>query len=163
MATLDELVHYCKTENPVGAFMLTGEWGSGKTHMIEKELTDRLKDTHVIARVSLFGLNNIEALHHEVKEAWISACSPVLGKLVKDKERAQNNSKLLNTINAILKGFNPTVGKAADLAVSLNVLDIVNVEPEIEDIHELSKKRVVLVFDDLERSKLDLFAVMGAT
>lgn len=30
MATLDELVHYCKTENPVGAFMLTGEWGSGR-------------------------------------------------------------------------------------------------------------------------------------
>ena len=162
MATLDELVHYCKTENPVGAFMLTGEWGSGKTHLIEKDLTARLEDTHVIARVSLFGLGSIDALHQAVKEAWITACSPVLGRLVKDKERAQNNSKLLNTINSILKGLNPAAGKAADLAVSLNILDVITVEPEIEDIHDLKKKRVVLVFDDLERSKLDLIAVMGA-
>ena len=161
MATLDELVHYCKIEHPVGAFMLTGEWGSGKTHLIEKDLTAALADTHVIARVSLFGLSSIDALHQAVKEAWITACSPVLGRLVKDKERAENNSKLINTINSILKGLNPTAGKAADLAVSLNILDVITVEPEIEDIHDLKKKRVVLVFDDLERSKLDLIAVMG--
>ena len=161
MATLDELVHYCKTEHPVGAFMLTGEWGSGKTHLIEKDLTAALADTHVIARVSLFGLSSIDALHQAVKEAWLTACSPVLGRLVKNKERAENNSKLLNTINSILKGLNPTAGKAADLAVSLNILDVITVEPEIEDIHDLKKKRVVLVFDDLERSKLDLIAVMG--
>ena len=27
MSSLDELIHYCNEPDPVGALMLTGEWG----------------------------------------------------------------------------------------------------------------------------------------
>jgi len=37
MKTIDELVYYCKEPDPVGALMLTGEWGCGKTYLIEHE------------------------------------------------------------------------------------------------------------------------------
>lgn len=47
MDTLKELVNYCKIEHPVGALMLTGEWGCGKTYLINTELIDSLKKTHV--------------------------------------------------------------------------------------------------------------------
>ena len=70
MATLRELVHYCKHPNPLGVFMLTGEWGAGKTHLIETELAETLKDTHVIVRVSMYGMNSIEQLRAEIKKKW---------------------------------------------------------------------------------------------
>lgn len=34
MKTIDELEYYCKETEPVGALMLTGEWGSGKTFLL---------------------------------------------------------------------------------------------------------------------------------
>ena len=163
MATLDELVHYCKMKNPVGAFMLTGEWGTGKTHLIEKELAEAVKDTHVIVRVSLYGLASAETLHKAVKEKWISACSPVLGKVIERKDQVNPSSaSFYNVFSTLLKGLNPTAGTAADLMVSLNVLDMVTIMPEIEDFRAHKLKRVVLIFDDLERSKMDLMEVMGA-
>ena len=36
--TLEELKYYCNEKQPVGAIMLTGEWGCGKTYFIENEL-----------------------------------------------------------------------------------------------------------------------------
>ncbi|EEF94501.1 hypothetical protein CATMIT_00851 [Catenibacterium mitsuokai DSM 15897] len=38
MDTLEELENYCKIEHPVGALMLTGEWGCGKTYLLDEEL-----------------------------------------------------------------------------------------------------------------------------
>ena len=161
MATLDELVHYCNSVNPTGAFMLNGEWGTGKTHLIEHELAEKLKDTHMIVRVSLYGMNSMETMYTAVKEKWISACSPVLGKLVKEKEQVNKNSGLVSAISAILKGVSPAAGKAADLMVNLNVTDFLKIAPEVEDVHDHVRKKVVLVFDDLERSKLDPVQTMG--
>lgn len=48
MNTLDELIYYCEEKEPVGALMLIGEWGCGKTYLIEHELSDKLKESHVI-------------------------------------------------------------------------------------------------------------------
>ena len=44
MSSLNELIHYCNEPDPVGALMLTGEWGCGKTYLIEKELSEALND-----------------------------------------------------------------------------------------------------------------------
>ncbi|MBO5513984.1 MAG: hypothetical protein J5961_05300 [Mogibacterium sp.] len=50
--------------------MLTGEYGCGKTYLIEKELTEALADTHIIVRVSLFGLDSADALNRAVRQSW---------------------------------------------------------------------------------------------
>lgn len=162
MATLDELVHYCRSKNSVGTFMLTGEWGTGKTHLIEKELAGALKDTHVIVRVSLFGLSTVEALQKAVREKWINACSPTLGKLAKNKEQANSvNGGFFTALRTVMKSVNPVAGAAADLMVSFNVMDMIPITPEIEDMHAHERKQVVLVFDDLERSKMSLPEMIG--
>jgi hypothetical protein len=75
MDTLEELIYYCKVEKPAGALLLGGEWGCGKTYMIDHALKDKLRDTHIIIRISLFGISSIEALHNEVKKAWFLAWS----------------------------------------------------------------------------------------
>lgn len=37
-SSLRELVYYCTEPEPVGALMFTGEWGCGKTYLIDHEL-----------------------------------------------------------------------------------------------------------------------------
>lgn len=71
MNTLEELKYYCNEKQPVGAIMLTGEWGCGKTYFIENELRKELEKTHVIIRISLFGLSSIESIKNEVQLNWL--------------------------------------------------------------------------------------------
>lgn len=35
MDLIKELEDYCNIDNPVGALMLSGEWGCGKTYLIK--------------------------------------------------------------------------------------------------------------------------------
>ena len=44
MDTLEELKYYCDEPQPVGALMLTGEWGCGKTYLLNNSLSNALKD-----------------------------------------------------------------------------------------------------------------------
>lgn len=50
MNTLDEFIYHCKEKEPVDALMLIGEWCCGKTYLIEHELSDKLKEFHIIIR-----------------------------------------------------------------------------------------------------------------
>ena len=42
MDTLEELKYYCDEPQPVGALMLTGEWGCGKTYLLNNSLSNAL-------------------------------------------------------------------------------------------------------------------------
>ena len=44
-----QIQYFCNEKEPTGALILTGEWGCGKTHLIEHDLKDALKDSHIIA------------------------------------------------------------------------------------------------------------------
>lgn len=156
MSTLDELIHYCNEEDPIGALMLTGEGGCGKTYLIGKELKKALKDTHVIIRISLFGMDSAKALHAAIRHKWLEACMPVLGSLQKAKDKG-----IFSAFSSVIKKFNPVAGGAADVMVSMNVLDSVNIKPEIEDFITHDKRKVILVYDDLERTKMNIAELMG--
>ena len=151
MSSLDELIHYCNEPDPVGALMLTGEWGCGKTYTIERELTEALKDTHIIVRISLFGMSDVKTLRNTVRNRWFEVCMPFLGALQKAKDRG-----LFTAISRMLTGVNPVAGGTAGIVVSADMRDFIPIKPEIEDFKTQVKKRVVLVYDDLERSKMGL-------
>lgn len=161
MSTLQELVRYCTEEQHFGALLLTGEWGCGKTHLIEKELAEALKSTHFIIRVSLLGLDSVSALNNAVKKQWLYTCTPFLGKLNREGERIKKKG-IVSVINSILSSLNPASANIASAMVAVDPLEYVALDPVVEDFHEKGKKkRVVLVFDDLSRSKLDLNTVIG--
>lgn len=46
VSTLQELARYCNEEKHLGALLLTGEWGCGKTYLIDNDLAEALRDTH---------------------------------------------------------------------------------------------------------------------
>lgn len=148
MNTLDELIYYCEEKEPVGALMLIGEWGCGKTYLLEHDLSDKLKESHIIIRVSLFGISSVEAVAAIVKQSWTKAYLNEKGTI----------GGMVNKAMQLKEKFAPVakVSETADAIFSLNMSEIVSISNIIED------KPVVLVFDDLERSRLDAIDLLGA-
>ena len=72
MNTIDELLYYCHEIEPVGALLLTGEWGCGKTYLIDHQLKDSLAGKAIVVRVTLFGVSSAEEIHSAIKAAWMS-------------------------------------------------------------------------------------------
>lgn len=145
MTTLEELMYYCNEPEPVGALMLTGEWGCGKTYLLEHDLKKQLEHTHVILRISLFGLSATEAIDESVSNAWMNA-------YLEDKgwnEKSETLGKFKDKLSRL-----PWPENVKNV-VSFNPATLMDVE------NNLNGKRVVLVFDDLERSKLDTIDVLG--
>ena len=156
MKTIDELKYYCNEPDPVGALMLTGEWGSGKTFLIEHQLKEDLEKTHILVRVSLFGIESVEAVNKAVRSQWISNCTSFLGKI-------QDKTKIVNMTKTIIGGaatFIPYLKDVKDAVLSIDPLDYVTIKPVVGE--EDDEKKVVLIFDDLERSKLSTTDVLGA-
>ena len=103
MDTLDELKNYCNIERPVGALMLTGEWGCGKTYLLNTELVNILKETHIFLRISLFGIMSIEEVKTEVQKKWLNECinsKDTTGKIARSLNKyggsVMNTAKNLN-------------------------------------------------------------------
>lgn len=157
--TLQELRDYCCIPSPAGALMLVGEWGCGKTYLIEHELRDYLKESHIIIRISLFGMSCIDEIHKAVKDKWIK-------EFVKNK--AWNASKgkinpsenILNIVQAGVKDAKAVISsfvpKWARRLLTVNIDDFITIQSNIGD------KAVVLVFDDLERAgHLDTIDILG--
>ena len=48
MNLIEELKNYCDIDNPVGALMLSGEWGCGKTYLIKNKFIPSEKDTYAL-------------------------------------------------------------------------------------------------------------------
>lgn len=146
MKTLDELLYYCEEPEPVGAVLLTGEWGCGKTYLIDNELKEALENKAHLIRISLFGITTIEGIHMAVKQEWISEYTK--GKKWKGVvEKAQQGREIAGKLD-----FLPEWVRGIATTDWQSFIEIENV---------IEEKPVILVFDDLERSCLDTVDVLG--
>lgn len=148
MNTLDEILDYCKEEKPVGALLLTGEWGCGKTYLIDNELRNQNPDSPLIVlRISLFGVSSVIELNEIVKRTWfkeiLTRCN-IKPKFYKKFEFFKN--KVLDI------PFFP------DYVYKLLEIDFIGF---LDEIPAIKGKKVVLIFDDLERTKLNIVDVLG--
>ena len=156
MDILEELKYYCNEPFPAGALMITGEWGCGKTYLINNILKEELKDTHVILCVSLFGMGSIEDVRKEVKRCWLYSFTEAKGISSDVNEKAGKCGKAIKTvIDKSLELLPGPLKVAVGSISSLNILDFVKISPELE------KKKVVLVFDDLERATISTSELLG--
>lgn len=146
MNTIDELLYYCNEIEPVGALLLTGEWGCGKTYLIEHQLKTALEDKAVVIRVTLFGVSLAEEIHSAIKFSWMSEYCKVKGfsgityKIGTIKEAIKKLDFLPETIRNIA---------STDITAFLPIRN------------ELEGKKVILVFDDLERCCMNISDVLG--
>ena len=146
MNTIDELLYYCREIEPVGALLLTGEWGCGKTHLIEHELKDALTNEAVVLRISLFGISSQEEIHSAVKYAWINAYCNIkgVGRVAKIVDEGKKAIAKLEFLPEWVRGIASTDATA-----------FFPISKEIDD------KSVILVFDDLERCRMSSVDVLG--
>lgn len=134
MDTLEELKYYCDEPQPVGALMLTGEWGCGKTYLLNNSLSNALKDKCVCLRVSLFGMASIEEVKKEVKQCWLRTVAELNTPASGWAEKAQKYTGVFKTV--VDKGAEhlPEPWKSiVSGALSFNVIDFVKVEPKMGD------------------------------
>lgn len=156
MDTLDELKNYCNIERPVGALMLTGEWGCGKTYLLNTELVNILKETHIFLRISLFGIMSIEEVKTEVQKKWLNECinsKDTTGKIARSLNKY--GGSVMNTAKNLNEFMPGPVKNVVSGLFSINILDFVNIETKIGD------KKVVLIFDDLERACVSTTDLLG--
>ena len=161
MSTLSELVHYCNDEKPVGAMLMIGEWGCGKTWLITEALAKALAETHMIVRVSLFGIDSISDLKETLHRQWLYVCAPLLSKVEERKEKLKGETGLISVLSNLLAIVNPAAGNMASTVMTFDPIDYIPMEPEVVDLQTGEKKQVVLVFDDPDRTRLNRIDLLG--
>ncbi len=155
MQLLDEILYFCKMEYPSGALLLTGEWGSGKTHFILHDLGENqlFKDSYNLIYVSLFGVITVTDLHERVRNRWFHTV------ILKD---VPQQLAVLDKVGRVIKNAAEKasgVTKAGSIAkgvLSINATDLFDVERTNKN------KKSILVFDDLERCRIETSDLLGA-
>lgn len=158
MNTLKEIEYYCKEANPAGALLLTGQWGCGKTYFVKNQVSNALEYTHIFLYISLFGMVSTEEVRNEVKKTWVDAWiekqTSVSDATKKAGALMKQGEKVLN----IFKGFGPIAKQISEVSgnvLSIDPLDFVSIT------NKMGEKDVVLVFDDLERSRVPVDELLG--
>lgn len=146
MNTIDELLYYCHEIEPVGALLLTGEWGCGKTYLIDHQLKAALADEAVVVRVTLFGVSSVEEIHGAVKVAWMSEYYKAKG---------------IDSVKNKMESAKEVVKKLDFLPERIRKIASTDVTAFFSMGNELDGKKVILVFDDLERCCMNMIDVLG--
>ena len=154
MNLIEELKNYCAINNPVGALMLSGEWGCGKTYLIKTKFIPLVKDIYVCVCVSLFGIDSLDKLRVEVKKKWLEKASE-FDRLngIKVSKAAVSWKKIFDTIKDNLP---ENLQKKGEVVSS--IMDLINFMPVSNRMFE---KKVILVFDDLERTNISCTDLLG--
>lgn len=167
MNTSEEIKYYISQKSDTGALLVTGKWGCGKTHLIRQTIKELNNGKEYVAvLISLFGVDSIELLHQEIKNKVFFS---------RGFEKAQKKSKHIISrvkkfsVNATdILGETFSIAKSINKALTIRWQDYFNVEKDIycystesKAKNHLVKKKLVLFFDDFERSKLDRIELMG--
>jgi hypothetical protein len=133
------LAAYCKRESPKYAVMITGEWGSGKTWLVNNIMSQEGLD-HL--RISLFGIST----RQEVYDEFFAQCHPML---------ASAGTKIVAGIaRGLLTRITFPIG-SADVQ-SQSQLDSLGLKELLVNIRDK-----IVVLDDFERCRLPVREALG--
>ncbi len=131
------------TNSPKYAVMLNGEWGSGKTWFINNYINNCSNSSKIFLKVSLYGIGTL----NDIDDQIVQQLHPIL------------NSKPMLITGKILKS-------ALKLGLKIDVdgdgKEDGNLSIQIPDFKDKeSLEKYILVFDDLERSNIEITKVLG--
>ena len=161
----EEILTFINREEETGALLITGKWGSGKSYYIKrlaKELNEKKEE--YLCVISLFGIDSVASLVKIVKERYIDANSNGFTRAV--RKVGQTAKTVIDTagdIANIASGGNPVVAgvkTGVSSVLSIDFFDFISVKNYIGS--GKSKRKFVLVFDDLERCKINMIDLLGA-
>lgn len=165
MDVASEIKNYIETKEICGALLVTGQWGCGKSYII-RQVAENLnrEDQYAMVIVSLFGVQSIDELDKKVKEAVLrirTSNRPESDFSGKVASLTKNLKRVSSELGDLWSGF-----KGINAALSINIYDFLGLQDEIlcfqKDGKAMVPKKLVLVFDDLERSSQDMTTLLGA-
>lgn len=177
MNTVGEIRAFISQRENNGALLLTGKWGCGKTFLVNQVIKELNQGNDFIAvSISLFGVDSIELLHKEIKNKVFF--SRGFEKAQKKSKKIFSRIKNFSLDTTYILGETFPIAKSINKALNIRWQDFFNVEKYIycyktnfettnchnkntEKGKKFIKKRLVLFFDDFERSKLDRIELMG--
>ena len=138
------IFHYLKKDKTQTAIMLTGEWGSGKTYYIEKDLVPFLKENKTTAVVvSLYGLDDISMIS---KSIYMELRMSTLGG---------KHSETITTGKVIAKNILKNITGLAGINLGLD-------DKDLTELYEsVNLKDKLLIFEDVERSNISFTRLLG--
>ncbi|MBD2316445.1 P-loop NTPase fold protein [Phormidium tenue] len=142
------LEYYCNlSHSPSFAVLLKGQWGSGKTWFINKYREILKKENQKCLYVSLYGMTSFS----EIEDAFLQQ---LLHPILTSKGVAVGfkifKSLLKGTLKIDLDGDGKDDGNLSIQIPEINLLE------QFKDINNS-----ILIFDDLERCKIDLSNLLG--
>ena len=153
MDIIQELIQYIEPNEQSGALLLTGKWGCGKTHLINRLSSELDKERYGVAIISVFGIDSIDNLTSTIKQRVFYARTNITQET---EEKATKARKIIGKAYDVLKEY-ISVPEAVNTVLSINPFDFMPIEREIG-----KNRQLILVFDDIERSKLDIQELLGA-
>lgn len=158
----DEINRYIGSNETVGAMMVTGNWGSGKSYLVKQIADEQNKSEekkYAMVVVSLFGIDSIDTLTKMVNK---SVCSVIaLSKNDdKTKERTGKLFGVLKTLTNELKEDSKVID-GIDKIINLNPFDFIELSDTVTFLGETSPRRLVLIFDDFERCDCPITSLLG--
>ena len=146
------MLEYIEEDKYKSAILINGEWGSGKTFFITEKLSkvikDRIKNEGKYIYVSLYGVGNVEELSNKL---YSEICSETLVKLSGvEKEKIDTGIKWIPKLLYFTK-FIPFIKNYNSIKKIM--------APIIKEIAKI--KKCVVVFDDIERCKIDIYELFG--
>lgn len=128
------------------AILISGKWGSGKTHFINNYIENKkIEHRYKFIYISLFGLKNIS----EVNDAIFQEFHPILSHKTTKFLGGLITSAIKFGVNIDLNGDGKNDGS---VSISIDKLNFFNKE---------KFDNVIFIFDDLERTIIDLSEILG--
>jgi hypothetical protein len=145
----ENLRNYLTIEAPEYAFLISGDWGAGKTHYIDNFIASNPQEKTRIIKISLFSLASTK----EINEKIFEAIYPFFAN-----QKVKLAGKLLK--GALSFGFKVDLNSDGKPDGTTNVkLDKLELFEKIYPGD--SNKDLVLVLDDIERSSIPLKDTLG--
>jgi len=147
----ENIEYYLNLKTPEYALLLSGKWGSGKTHFINDFINTYSNEAEKkFIKVSLFGLKKLDSIDEQI----FQNLHPILGS--KYAKLTGNIVKSAFKLGITLD-WNDDGKKDGSLST-----DLQNFNPlEFFSDKEKGNKELVFVFDDLERTEISLQEVLG--
>lgn len=129
------------------AILIDGDWGSGKTYFVKKQLMPELKkldSKQPVYYVSLYGLNSINQITDEIYSVFFEEFIDKIPIRGADRIAAKGANIAAKLFSTALASFTP---------VDTDKL------PKFSDFKAIEKS--IIIFDDLERCDIDINQLLG--
>lgn len=167
------ICQFIEDSHTSGALLVTGEWGSGKTHFLIQLAEKYNKKEYAVIHISLFGRNSSEEIEHDIKKelCYIFATADITGHDSGDENSKRPKFKMLrkrlnkkDNVSKFVKGLrvftdhfkdDSKIVGGIDSLINFNYWDFIDLDTVIFG------KRIVIIFDDFERCTIDSDLLLG--